>query len=143
MKMKTLPFGLFLLASPALIGQVEPQQVSGNQPKVEITAEVVTVPEATSPPPGPALPEDEAIEAKMVGRVEVTEKPELLWDCLGVRPGAVTPFGLINDRDNKVQLWVDADVWAGEDFMCHPLVNTATELTIKVCVPSLSSTSLT
>jgi hypothetical protein len=30
-----------LVASPALIGQVEPQQVSGNQPKVEITAEEI------------------------------------------------------------------------------------------------------
>ena len=49
-----------------------------------------------------------------------------LWDLLGVTPGAVTVLGQANDLAGQVQLVVDADVWNGEYFMCHPLVNTAT-----------------
>ncbi len=49
-----------------------------------------------------------------------------LLEMLGVTPGAVTVLGLVNDPDCRVQLVVDEDVWQGEYFMCHPLVNTAT-----------------
>ena len=45
---------------------------------------------------------------------------------LGVTRGAVTVLGLINDVEGTVSLWIDAEVWSGSDFMCHPLVNTAT-----------------
>jgi Ala-tRNA(Pro) deacylase len=45
---------------------------------------------------------------------------------LGVGRGAVTVLGLVNDADHRVELWVDAQVWASENFLCHPLVNTAT-----------------
>ena len=45
---------------------------------------------------------------------------------LGVTRGAVTVLGLVNDCDGQVQLWVDSQVWEGSEFMCHPLVNTAT-----------------
>jgi len=49
-----------------------------------------------------------------------------LLDQLGVTPGAVTVLGLVGDADKRVQLWVDADIWEAEYFLCHPLVNTAT-----------------
>ena len=52
--------------------------------------------------------------------------PEKLLELLGVTPGAVTTLGLINDMQHAVALWVDADIWQGENFWCHPLVNTAT-----------------
>ena len=45
---------------------------------------------------------------------------------LGVSSGAVSMLGLINDVNHHVELWIDADVWKGENFLCHPLVNTAT-----------------
>jgi Ala-tRNA(Pro) deacylase len=45
---------------------------------------------------------------------------------LGVTRGAVTVLGLVNDVEGQVGLWVDEEVWSGSDFMCHPLVNTAT-----------------
>ena len=51
-----------------------------------------------------------------------------LREMLGVTPGAVTVLGLVNDPDCQVKLVVDEDVWQGEYFMCHPLVNTATLL---------------
>ena len=35
-------------------------------------------------------------------------RPELLVETLGVTPGAVTPFGLINDRPPRVQVVLEA-----------------------------------
>ncbi len=45
---------------------------------------------------------------------------------LGVDPGAVTLFALINDPDHKVELIMDEALWREETFQFHPLVNTAT-----------------
>lgn len=45
---------------------------------------------------------------------------------LGVAGGAVTIMGLVNDTDHAVELWIDSEIWKGEMFLCHPLVNTAT-----------------
>ena len=49
-----------------------------------------------------------------------------LQSHLGVGRGAVTVLGLINDSEHRVELWVDEEVWRGEYYLCHPLVNTAT-----------------
>ena len=45
---------------------------------------------------------------------------------LGVSRGSVTMMGLVNDTEHKVALWIDDEIWVGEHFLCHPLVNTAT-----------------
>lgn len=52
--------------------------------------------------------------------------PELLDDVLGVQPGAVTPFGLINDVHHRVTVVLDAELLEHDLVNCHPLVNTAT-----------------
>jgi Ala-tRNA(Pro) deacylase len=51
---------------------------------------------------------------------------ENLGRLLGVRRGAVTVLGLVNDTGHAVELWIDSQVWDGTQFLCHPLVNTAT-----------------
>jgi len=51
---------------------------------------------------------------------------ENLERLLGVTRGSVTMMGLVNDIDHKVDLWIDSEIWQGENFLCHPLVNTAT-----------------
>ncbi len=51
---------------------------------------------------------------------------ELLLDKLGVVPGAVTPFGLINDRPPSVRVILDRHLVAAETVNFHPLENTAT-----------------
>ncbi|WP_319486808.1 prolyl-tRNA synthetase associated domain-containing protein [uncultured Cohaesibacter sp.] len=52
---------------------------------------------------------------------------DLLWEHLGVRPGSVTPFALINDKDsNIVNLVLDANLMKEELVNFHPLENTAT-----------------
>src|SRR6476469_5002583 len=53
-------------------------------------------------------------------------RPELLMETLGVPPGSVTPFGLINDRPPRLRVILDAGLVAAETVNFHPLVNTAT-----------------
>lgn len=52
--------------------------------------------------------------------------PELLVEALGVTPGSVTAFALINDPGQKVRFFLDAALWACDPLNFHPLANTAT-----------------
>jgi Ala-tRNA(Pro) deacylase len=56
---------------------------------------------------------------------------ENLMRMLGVTRGAVTMMGLANDAERVVELWIDAEIWQGEIFLSHPLVNTATLILAK------------
>jgi Ala-tRNA(Pro) deacylase len=51
---------------------------------------------------------------------------EKLMELLGVVPGAVTIFGLVNDRDGQVTAFLDADLMEHEQINAHPLTNEAT-----------------
>jgi Ala-tRNA(Pro) deacylase len=54
-------------------------------------------------------------------------REDLLWDVLGVRPGAVTPFGLINEcAPRRVSLALDAQMLERDPLNFHPLHNEAT-----------------
>jgi Ala-tRNA(Pro) deacylase len=53
-------------------------------------------------------------------------KPELLMEVLGIPPGSVTPFALINDKAHRVTVILDADMMRHERLNYHPLENTAT-----------------
>lgn len=53
-------------------------------------------------------------------------KPERLRKALGVEPGSVTPFALVNDRARRVQPVWDAKMLALPLLNFHPLVNTMT-----------------
>ncbi len=44
---------------------------------------------------------------------------------LDIEPGAVSVMGLMNDKENRVQLLIDQDVTEGEYVGCHPCVNTS------------------
>lgn len=44
---------------------------------------------------------------------------------LGVKPGAVSPLGLIFDRDREVTVLFDNELKCEDKFACHPCVNTA------------------
>ena len=50
---------------------------------------------------------------------------ELLKERLGLEPGSVTPFGVLNDTSHEVTLVFDEGMRHGR-FDAHPLVNTAT-----------------
>lgn len=61
------------------------------------------------------------------GCLRLADEP-VLQDKLGVKMGSVTPFGLINDRENKVTFILDEDLVHGghEKVYFHPMENTAT-----------------
>jgi Ala-tRNA(Pro) deacylase len=51
---------------------------------------------------------------------------DLLREVWGVEPGAVTPFGAINDKDVRVTVVLDAAMMEHATLNYHPLVNTMT-----------------
>src|SRR5271166_38027 len=51
---------------------------------------------------------------------------DLLEEVLGVQPGAVTPFGAINDKAGRVLIVLDKAMMRQERLNFHPLVNTRT-----------------
>jgi Ala-tRNA(Pro) deacylase len=53
-------------------------------------------------------------------------RPELLLDLLGVIPGSVTPFGVVNDERGVVTVILDETLMRHELLNFHPLENTAT-----------------
>jgi Ala-tRNA(Pro) deacylase len=65
--------------------------------------------------------------AERIGAGKVSfASPERLMQYLGVIPGAVTPFGLINDRNREVQVVIDAGLLAHDPVNVHPLTNDRT-----------------
>ncbi|MBP5562540.1 MAG: prolyl-tRNA synthetase associated domain-containing protein, partial [Bacteroidales bacterium] len=48
-----------------------------------------------------------------------------LMKYLGVKPGSVTPFGLINDTEHHVHLFLDKQLQNAERVSFHPCENTA------------------
>lgn len=52
-------------------------------------------------------------------------KPELMAQHLGVQPGAVTAFAIINDKEGRVRVVIDQELMAHDSLNCHPLENTA------------------
>ena len=51
---------------------------------------------------------------------------ERLMTYLGVLPGAVTPFAVINDTDRAVTMVLDRAIVGNDPVNCHPLVNDMT-----------------
>ena len=52
--------------------------------------------------------------------------PERLMAALGVTPGSVTPFALVNDVERAVTVVLDRDMLAQDPLNYHPLVNDQT-----------------
>ena len=52
-------------------------------------------------------------------------KPEYMEKFLDITPGSVSVMGLMNDKENRVQLLIDEDVLKGEYIGCHPCINTS------------------
>jgi Ala-tRNA(Pro) deacylase len=78
------------------------------------------------------LGEETAVDLKRVheriraqGRVSFGSA-ELLEEVWGVAPGAVTPFGAINDEAGRVTVVLDEAMMREERLNFHPLINTRT-----------------
>ncbi len=65
--------------------------------------------------------------AKMICAPELRFADEAtLMHYLGVEPGSVTPFGLINDKNHEVTVILDSDLFTAETLGFHPLSNDET-----------------
>lgn len=77
-------------------------------------------------------PEDRRVDLKIlkkhIGSAHLSfAKADLLLSVLGVTPGSVTPFALINDVSRCVHLVLDRDMLEAHDRLnFHPLINTRT-----------------
>ncbi len=77
------------------------------------------------------LPEERALDlAALASLLDVRRlsfaSPEELEERLGVLPGAVTPFAVVNDPGQRVRVVLDRALLARAALKFHPLVNTAT-----------------
>jgi Ala-tRNA(Pro) deacylase len=75
--------------------------------------------------------EDRAVDLKRLGEALGAGRlsfgsPERLRRVLGVEPGSVTPFALVNDEARVVRLALDRGLKEGGPVNAHPLVNTMT-----------------
>jgi Ala-tRNA(Pro) deacylase len=76
-------------------------------------------------------PEDASVDLKTLhhrlgaGRFSFGSA-DLMRELLGVEPGAVTPFGVINDTGMRIQVVLDAGMMEHAVLNYHPLVNTMT-----------------
>lgn len=52
-------------------------------------------------------------------------EPEYMEQFLNIRPGSLSVMGLMNDKNNDVQLLIDDDTLAAEYVGVHPTVNTS------------------
>jgi Ala-tRNA(Pro) deacylase len=60
-----------------------------------------------------------------VGKLTLAS-PETLFNTLGLKPGAVSVFGLMHDTYRRASLVIDQPLWDAPRLQAHPLVNTAT-----------------
>ena len=57
-------------------------------------------------------------------------KEEYLASMLGIKPGSVTPFALLNNIENNINFYLEDKLYNADYINFHPLTNTAT-VTIK------------
>ena len=50
---------------------------------------------------------------------------EYMQEFLDITPGSLSILGLMNDKENRVQLLIDEDVLNGQWIGCHPCINTS------------------
>ncbi len=75
--------------------------------------------------------EDRTVDLKALGKALEAGRfsfgsAERLMTYLGVRPGSVTPFAVINDTGNAVRMVLDKGILGNDPVNAHPLVNDMT-----------------
>jgi Ala-tRNA(Pro) deacylase len=77
------------------------------------------------------VPEDRRVDlAWLSARLGVKHlsfaSADRLRRTLGVEPGSVTPFGVINDAAGEVKVVIDRAIFERDPIYAHPLVNDST-----------------
>ncbi len=76
------------------------------------------------------MPADKPYRTRTFSKLAETSRlsfgpEEEMAEFLDVTPGSVSILGLMNDKENRVKLYIDKDVLAGEFIGCHPCINTS------------------
>jgi len=65
--------------------------------------------------------------SKLIGSSRLSFAPEeLMIKYLNTPAGSASILGLINDKENNVELYIDSEILKNEYFGCHPCNNTST-----------------
>ena len=82
--------------------------------------------------------------SKKIGSSRLSFAPGAFMEqFLDITPGSLSVLGLMNDRENRVQLLIDEEILAGTYIGCHPCINTSslrlkTEDVLKKILPATS-----
>lgn len=77
------------------------------------------------------VPQEKRVDIKDIRR-KIGCKPlsfadeDALWTYLKIRPGSVSPFGILNDANHEVTVILDEDLFRYEQIGAHPNDNTKT-----------------
>ena len=64
--------------------------------------------------------------SKQIGSARLSFGPEnYMEEFLNITPGSVSVMGLMNDRENRIQLLIDRDLLEDDYIGCHPCINTS------------------
>ena len=67
-----------------------------------------------------------SVFSKLIGSSRLSfADPKYMEEFLDINPGSVSVLGLMNDKENHVQLVIDEDILKGDFFGCHPCINTS------------------
>ena len=67
-----------------------------------------------------------SVFSKLIGTSRLSFAPaEYMERYLDITPGSLSVLGLMNDKENHVQLVIDEDILKGDFFGCHPCINTS------------------
>lgn len=68
-----------------------------------------------------------AVLSKQIGSARLSfAGPEFMEEFLDITPGSVSVLGLMNDKNHRVRLLIDADVINHHEYIgCHPCINTS------------------
>lgn len=77
------------------------------------------------------LPNDTEVDIKKLQPLIGSDRlsfgsADRLWEYLGVRPGSVCPYSIINDTQNQVTIFLDKTMMQSARVNYHPLLNTMT-----------------
>ncbi len=78
-----------------------------------------------------SLPADKRADLKSLAKLLRVSRlsfasPDFLWQYLRLKPGSVSPFGLLHDKTCQVKFILDKALWEADLVGFHPNVNTAT-----------------
>ena len=75
---------------------------------------------------GPDKPFHTKDLSHQIGSARLSFAPEdALWELLRCTPGSATVLGLMNDKEHKVRLLMEREVYEAEYLSCHPCICTS------------------